>query len=79
MAIIPLLQLGVVTAIAQNAVFALPQRNGVILGTNPIQFSPDGTTFAADVAASSTVGVPYSGGFVRSTNAAGSIVICKAE
>jgi hypothetical protein len=73
----PLIQLGVQTVMAQNVVFALPARNTVILATTAIQFSVDGSTFTADVTASTT-GTPAAGAFVRCTNAAGSIVVAKA-
>jgi hypothetical protein len=77
MAVIAEIQVGVPTTIAQTTSYALPVRLCSILATVAVQFSADGTTWTADVTASTT-GVSCAGAaFVRCTTGS-SVITCRA-
>jgi hypothetical protein len=75
----PLLQINVPTVVGQNITFALPARRCFIISVGAaLQFSSDGSTWTADVAASSTTGVEAAGAFTRSTTG-NTVVTCRAS
>jgi len=77
MAVTVQVEIGVPITIAQTTAYALPTRLCSILATTAVQFSADGSTWTADVTASTT-GVSCAGAaFVRCTTAS-STITCRA-
>jgi hypothetical protein len=72
----PLIQVGVVTAILQNVVYALPGRAHLISSVADVEGSVDNSTW--DAIASGTLPVLSSYAFVRCTTGNTSIV-CKIQ
>lgn len=58
---------GVTTTIAQTTAVALPPRTCQVIATTALQFSADGSTWTADVTATTT-GTTTQGGFARCTS-----------
>lgn len=76
MAVTLSIQPGVPTTIAQTTAVALPPRLCSIIATVAIQFSADGTTWTADIAASTT-GVSCAGAAFARCTTGSSVITCR--
>ena len=72
----PLLSLGMPATIAQNVVHALPARACFIMSSVAIEWSNDGTTWAA-LTGANTTGVTTGATFIRCPTAS-AVVTCKS-
>lgn len=73
MAVTQLIEVGIVTSIAQNTIFALPARKCFIMAQAAVEISLDGSTFVT-ATGSNTTGVATVAPFVRCTTGATIIV-----
>ena len=78
MAAFPQLQIGVVTNIAQNVVYATPAIACMVSSSVVLEISMDGTTFTAMLVSAVSSAVLVAAPFIRCPSAS-AIVICKTQ